>query len=117
MNSIANFFQNIGPSRKSKNGNNSEDGDDSESSEESYSKTELPPIKGQGQLTTTAKNKSYQENVNNRTLLTPGNLSPGNPFHSIPNSPRSDKGSHRLSPNLQNKSIYPVRTKTIEQIR
>ncbi|KAJ8317303.1 hypothetical protein KUTeg_005207 [Tegillarca granosa] len=114
LQSIANFFQNLGPNRKSKGNSPSSSSTNqgaaiTEQSETSSEKTELPPINSNSSLTTGSKSPApYQ--------LNPGSRSVNNGDRSARHTPTN--GSSRLSPNpTQNKLVYPVRTKTADQLR
>ncbi|XP_021361218.1 probable E3 ubiquitin-protein ligase HECTD2 isoform X1 [Mizuhopecten yessoensis] len=128
LNSIANFFQNLGPSRRGKHRRDLSPTDSQGSSSSllennSGSKTELPPIDSQGHLTTTPSSRpvSYRSDKSgSSSLLSPGrsHRAPSGTSTITLTSSIHNTSKSRLSPNpIQGKVAYPVRTKTIEQIR
>ncbi|XP_061194602.1 probable E3 ubiquitin-protein ligase HECTD2 isoform X1 [Saccostrea echinata] len=124
LSSIANFFQNLGPSRKTKTPGSQPRSDSEASSHLSESSTkgsstELPPI-NQSQTPTGKRTPSY--NVN-------GPLSPraAEKEKSIPkgDNQRVNTWAQQADSNISqitasannNKLVYPVRTKTVEQLK
>ncbi|KAK6185095.1 hypothetical protein SNE40_007408 [Patella caerulea] len=93
LQTISNFFNNLGPNRKSNSG--------SSKSNNEGNKTELPPINGNNKVTNRSNGPAY--------------LSPHSPAGS---QSSSDNPAQRNigSSGSNNRVIYPVRTKTAEQL-
>ncbi|XP_062616198.1 probable E3 ubiquitin-protein ligase HECTD2 isoform X2 [Saccostrea cucullata] len=124
LSSIANFFQNLGPSRKTKTPGSQPRSDSEASSHLSESSTkgsstELPPI-NQSQTPTGKRTPSYNVNgpLSPRAAEKEKSVSKGDNQRVNTWAQQADSNISQITASANNnKLVYPVRTKTAEQLK